>query len=909
MTRFLWQLAEVRMHMRASASLPSIAAMMVIVVVVWVPAPCLWLPAALPSLSDPQTPQTEEQPLQPLSAHATGSTVSSGSRHLRPGDWRAAAAAETGGGPVQAPPADFSFAVDITPNIDDVHSPASSIFTDGAASPALNSYNGTPNALSPLRPRVLATSSVLDAAATWAGTPATQEGTPAMGKEAARGAQTAQGSPASLGGDEVSFTWQSQSAADDEDVEQPELPQPMSPQSPSAALQRIGSLGELSTPGSGGYNSPVINVTMKEQQPPESIMRSSVTHNPLFVDRPAPVMENDTVAKALSLTPCSNADDSGAARESRGDMVQPVQLPAEPPSPILPALDLETPRRSIRGLSAMFGNTGATSAGVSGHNAATSNKQQATPCSGLSQPSWGAAPAHASAAEVTPCSAPALRDSVADVKGASRPEAAAPGAPAATSPNAGSRRSSLQVDVDDTTGPRNLDQTPRKTGRSSSSKTKEADVQQAGAQAPAAPQPKQQRRASSGSMLMSAASWLAILLCAVLMAFNNPFSSLQHPERFIELNKLGPVCFPEPFPGAWLKWPAASSVAAPSSLTASPALDKPVDAVQPGLVSDVTLLTPSADIAAVESDPSPKQEVSVQLEAVTEALVLVEGEPVAEVAEPQQPSAAEAVVEEPAAEGVVSSSAHVAEEPLVVGEIAAAQQPESAQEVPAPPTASGSAEADVQPAEELLNEPIVEVAVEQAPLASVPKTAFVDVPADVPAEAESAARQATGTADAADADAQVADVVPSSADSSSSSETAMEQGPRRLLGWSLAELFIGVVLACAAGVGLALAVERYGLYPDAQREAAAAAERAVAAMQQAPKAAEAAPAAPLPLTPTARILKLRTPLRAGAPWSNERTAVASEAGSDVHERDVQRTPAGAFVWKQNRLVYVEDGLE
>lgn len=239
---------------------------------------------------------------------------------------------------MQAPPADFSFAVDITPNIDDVHSPASSIFTDGAASPALNSYNGTPNALSPLRPRVLATSSVLDAAATWAGTPATQEGkqdvpysltmrsaqmaslngalshnmpsvfadgletydsprstsrtpsrhptgTPAMGKEAARGAQTAQGSPASLGGDEVSFTWQSQSAADDEDVEQPELPQPMSPQSPSAALQRIGSLGELSTPGSGGYNSPVINVTMKEQQPPESIMRSSVTHNPLFVDR------------------------------------------------------------------------------------------------------------------------------------------------------------------------------------------------------------------------------------------------------------------------------------------------------------------------------------------------------------------------------------------------------------------------------------------------------------------------------------------------------------------------------------------------------------------------------------------------------------------------------------------------
>lgn len=37
--------------------------------------------------------------------------------------------------------------------------------------------------------------------------------------------------------------------------------------------------------------------------------------------------------------------------------------------------------------------------------------------------------------------------------------------------------------------------------------------------------------------------------------------------------------------------------------------------------------------------------------------------------------------------------------------------------------------------------------------------------------------------------------------------------------------------------------------------------------------------------------------------------MASEAGSDVHERDVQRTPAGAFVWKQNRLVYVEDGLE
>ncbi|KAG2430187.1 hypothetical protein HXX76_010286 [Chlamydomonas incerta] len=878
-----------------------------------------WVPSVQPS------PAMQEQP---LSGKATGSTVSSGSRHLRPGDWRVAAAAETGGGPVQVPAADFSFTVDNTPNIDDVHSPASSIFTDGAASPALNSCNGTPNALSPLRPRVLATSSVLDGASTRAGTPATQGGTPAMGKDAARGAQSAQGSPASLGGGEVSFTWQSQSAGDDDDVEQPELPQPLSPQSPAAALQRTGSLGELSTPGSGGYNSPMVNVAMEEeQQPPESIMRSSVTHNPLFVDRPTPVPEKDAVVKALSLTPCSNADGNVAAGataptpESRGAAAHPAQPPAEPPSPMLPPLDLETPRRSIRGLSAMFSNnTGPTSSAVSGPNAATSNKQQqATPCSGL-------APAHAAAAEATPCSAPAPRGSAADVKDAARPDTAAAAASVASSPSASSPRSPRQVDRDDTTGPRNLDQTPRKTGRGSSSKAKEAEVKQAsskrglslstapasqpaagspaaqrGAPAPAVPHAKQQqqRRASPSSTLWNAASWSAMLLCVVLLALSSPFNAPQSSGGAIGLNKLGPVCFPEPYPGAWVEWPAASGVAAPGSVSASAALDVTVDAVQQDLVVADTLSFPSDGVATAQSGPDVEQAVAAPLEMVTDAPAVLEPEPVVEVAEMQQPSAAEGVADELAAETVADSSVAVSEEPVAVEELAIEQQPESAEE-PAPAAAPNAAAA-----EELLSESVEEVEeAEQASPAGVPKAAAADVPAEVGSVVDTPV-EATVTADTAAADAQVADVERSSADSSSS--TAKQQNPRRFLGWSLPELFVGVVLACATGVALALAVERYGLYPDAQREAAAAAERAVAALQQAPKAVDTTPPAPLPLTPTGRILKLRTPLRAGAPWSNERAE--PQTGSDARERDVQRTPAGAFVWKQNRLVYVEDGLE
>ncbi|KAG2447787.1 hypothetical protein HYH02_007244 [Chlamydomonas schloesseri] len=890
-----------------------------------------WLPSVQAS------PALQEQP---HSAKPTGSTVSSGSRHLRPGDWRAAAAAETGGGPVQAPPADFSFAVDNTPNIDDVHSPASSIFTDGAASPAINSCNGTPNALSPLRPRVLATSSVLDAAATRTGTPATQGGTPAMAKEAACGGQTTQGSPASLSGGEVSFTWQSQSAGDDDDVEQPEMPQPLSPQSPAAALQRAGSLGELSTPGSCGYNSPLASAAVQEQQPPESIMRSSVTHNPLFVDRPAPVPKSDAVVKALSLTPCSNVDGNGAAAApapgSHGTVAQPMPPSTEPPSPMLPPLDLETPRRSIKGLSAMFGTAGPTNSAVSGPNAAASNRQQATPCSGAGQPGRAAAAAPAPAADATPCSWPAPRVSVADARDASRADAAASAASPVASPGTSSRRSSLQVDLDDTTGPRNLDQTPRKTGRSSPAKTKDAQAKQASSQrrvslssapssqpvanspaaqtgerASAAVQPKQLQRASAGSTLWSAVSWSAVLLCVLLLAINNPFSTMQSSNGVIELNKLGPVCFREPYPGAWLNWPADSSMAMPSSLAVG--AGRGVDSVQPDLSIAASPLVPSADVAGVEPHGSAEQAATEQHEATVGALVDTQLEPAVEEAEMQQASAVEGVAEAPVAQADADSSASDIEQPSVVSEHAAEQQLESVQEdLRAPAAASDVPETDVQlvePSAESMNVSVesVEVEVEQAAPASVPEAAASEAPSVEEAAATPVPAEAPDAADVpvAEAQAAAADDEASSGDSSA----AKQQGTRRFLGWSLAELFIGVVLACATGAGLALAVERYGLYPDAQREAAAAAERAVAALQQAPKVVEVATPAPLPLTPTSRILKLRTPLRAGAPWSNERAAAEPDTSAGAHERDVQRTPAGAFVWKQNRLVYVEEGLE
>jgi hypothetical protein len=71
-------------------------------------------------------------------------SASSGSRMLRPGDWRRAAAAETGGEPVEAP----RYA-EYTPNIDDVHSPASVNFDYGAG----------PGPSSPLLPRALDASS------------------------------------------------------------------------------------------------------------------------------------------------------------------------------------------------------------------------------------------------------------------------------------------------------------------------------------------------------------------------------------------------------------------------------------------------------------------------------------------------------------------------------------------------------------------------------------------------------------------------------------------------------------------------------------------------------------------------------------------------------------------------------
>jgi hypothetical protein len=90
-----------------------------------------------------------------------GHPESNSSAALRIGDWRLAAAAETGGSPVR-PPSTGGFSFDQpSVNIDDVYSPLSQASISVGRVPAIAAAEATPQTLSPLRPRALHASAAL----------------------------------------------------------------------------------------------------------------------------------------------------------------------------------------------------------------------------------------------------------------------------------------------------------------------------------------------------------------------------------------------------------------------------------------------------------------------------------------------------------------------------------------------------------------------------------------------------------------------------------------------------------------------------------------------------------------------------------------------------------------------------
>ncbi|GIL56211.1 hypothetical protein Vafri_11649 [Volvox africanus] len=269
--------------------------------------------------------------------------ASTGSRALRTGDWRRVAAADTDGEPVQVPPCDRY--QDNTPNIDDVHSPASVNF-DSSADPLM---------ASPLVPRALAAGS---------------------GLSGCLNVDEDLDSPSSgfsLSGGEASL-WLDSPAGD-------QLQDPMPSAVSPVQIRRPPPVdSELSTPGSDGYASPSVLFAIR----PASLMRSSV-QNPLFVERPASSEDDNNVAKALLLSSCAGRSPSSrlprctfesgwssssfSAEKSISlnpsqhiDKVSPLshmEVTSSPPAssarqllPLLTQGEMETPRRIIKNLSA-----------------------------------------------------------------------------------------------------------------------------------------------------------------------------------------------------------------------------------------------------------------------------------------------------------------------------------------------------------------------------------------------------------------------------------------------------------------------------------------------------------------------------------------------------------------------------
>ncbi|PNH04556.1 hypothetical protein TSOC_009288 [Tetrabaena socialis] len=115
----------------------------------------------------------------------------------------------------------------------------------------------------------------------------------------------------------------------------------------------------------------------------------------------------------------------------------------------------------------------------------------------------------------------------------------------------------------------------------------------------------------------------------------------------------------------------------------------------------------------------------------------------------------------------------------------------------------------------------------------------------------------------------------------------------RILGWTIGQLAVGCVLACVSGALLGLAAERFDLPGLLQRPAAA----GVATLSEpAPPALDCSTITPM------RILRLKTPVRAGLDAAERHTddvAPIELAALD----DEAETGDGSFVWVDGRLTY------
>ncbi|GIL88173.1 hypothetical protein Vretimale_14089 [Volvox reticuliferus] len=526
-----------------------------------------------------------------LSLSITRSSIgaSTGSRALRTGDWRRVAAADTDGEPVQVPQCDRY--QDNTPNIDDVHSPASVNFDSGAE----------PLMASPLVPRALAAGAGLSGYFN-----VDQElDSPSSGF--------------SLSGGEASL-WLDSPAAD-------QLQDPTPSEVSPVQIRRPPPVdSELSTPGSDGYASPSVLFAIR----PASLMRSSV-QNPLYVERPASSEDDNNVAKALLLSSCAGRSPSSrlprctfesgwssssfSAEKSislnpshHNDKTSPLshmEVTSSPPAssarqllPLLAQGEMETPRRIIKTLSAATQDSGPgvdlttdrtispsrqrtdVSRPEAGSEQELGNRPQCTVVTGET----GAASTPCSAA-LSACLDPVdkLMPDPAGSKVVVQQRARAELSKITFSPNLAA------CDLDDTIlAGKNLDQTPRKDNKTDNRHIGAGRIvpkETAGKQQRLGKLPRQEvtprQGAMSRKMQHDSPSMLRTLECCVLLPlivvlvvlgirssseWRAPATRTGAAKRF----DLGPVCFLERYPGENSMRLAPSSTQSPSLLIVKP---------------------------------------------------------------------------------------------------------------------------------------------------------------------------------------------------------------------------------------------------------------------------------------------------------------------------------------------------
>ncbi|GFR50926.1 hypothetical protein Agub_g13245 [Astrephomene gubernaculifera] len=460
--------------------------------------------------------------------------MSSGSLALRQGDWRRVAAATTDGTPVQAPAP-----LQSTPNIDDVHSPASSTYNPAGSPDRQSLLDST----SPLRPRILAPGSVADF------TPNNFSGIPFPSAThlASTGRADKVASPDTPG--EPSFRWGSPTKSN----------------------------GGLSTPTSDEYDSPPANFGLH----PGSTLH--LWDNSLYVPRTARKLQGATktscvtseAAVKLNLRGCGTELDCAASSVS-GDgaptfraQLEPGNVPSAAPSPAPSGLttpgsvhfEAWSPRQTILALSALVSSS-VRDGGVSSIACSETAGGDERKAEGQSFPADGSKPARLSGHEVpassgpstaAPCAATGLHadvhvaeDCVALVAayaasnfnrccsdgGCQATASILPSTAAPASMDVGA----CQVEADDTRPDAGLDQTPRKTGKGSAvaghrpSERKHvrrglgfgqepAKAQASGpARSLSSEQPRSDRGAVASSTLWAVASCVLLATLAILVA-------------------------------------------------------------------------------------------------------------------------------------------------------------------------------------------------------------------------------------------------------------------------------------------------------------------------------------------------------------------------------------------------------